>query len=317
MVLVGFGVDYWVDYDNDEDPLPFRRRVFPSSLDGEHTIGKIVKTLIDSKLFDILYDGDAVSLCCVGILQLMFIGVEDRRIVPDWILKLANDRGGWDNRYPRAAAWSKQGRFLRSMVIDFFHGNLPVARLTPDDTEARYDWWVSSRAYFDGFINQAERVPCFLNRQNMFEVSLDFYRYFEQQKSDLEQQQKDFEEMRKKDAEQEKCMNKCVNLWRTQANNWFLNMGTPTNWQTPMPSQPGSSNWQSQMTAQSATPFMQPVILLHPGTYNWQIQIPSHMGNPNSQTPTERHPDAAYWTRIYRIEERGNNVPTCIGELHT
>ncbi|GKB86753.1 hypothetical protein Tco_0959025, partial [Tanacetum coccineum] len=38
-------------------------------------------------------------------------------------------------------------------------GNLPAARLTPDETEARSNWWISSRAYFDGGIGQAERVP--------------------------------------------------------------------------------------------------------------------------------------------------------------
>nr|GFB42375.1 hypothetical protein [Tanacetum cinerariifolium] len=170
-------------------------------------------------------------------------------------------------------------------------GNLPVARLTPDDTEAQYDWWVSSKAYFDGVIDQAERVPHFLNRQNMFEVPSDFYR--------------DFKEMRKKDAEREKMyeqMRKFMegmnvglggrSSFQTQTNNSFLNMGKSTNWQTPMSSQPGSTNWQSQMAAQSATPFMQPAISSHPGTYNWQSQIPSHMVNLNSQTPIETHPDA-------------------------
>ncbi|GKB63935.1 hypothetical protein Tco_0920121, partial [Tanacetum coccineum] len=238
-----FGVEYWADYDNDEDPIPFRRRVFPSSL---------------------------------GILQLVLLGVEGRRSVPDWILRLANDRVGWDNQpidevdkktysifgftwafktwilesfrvtattyynrhshYPRVAAWSKKGRFLRSM------GNVHVARLTLDDTEARSDWWVSSRAYFDDVIDQAEQGG--------------------------------------------------RSSFQTQANNSFFNMGTPTNWQTLMPSQPGSSNLQSQMAAQSATLFRQPAIPSHPGTYNWQSQIPSHMGNPNSQTPIETHPDA-------------------------
>nr|GEZ29554.1 transposase, MuDR, MULE transposase domain protein [Tanacetum cinerariifolium] len=80
-----FAVEYWADYDNEEDHIPFRRRVFPSSLDGEHITRKNVETLIDSKLFDRLHDDDAVSLCCVGILQLVFLGVEGRRIVPDWI----------------------------------------------------------------------------------------------------------------------------------------------------------------------------------------------------------------------------------------
>nr|GEX66630.1 hypothetical protein [Tanacetum cinerariifolium] len=34
---------------------------------------------------------------------------------------------------------------------------MPAARLTQDKTEARTDWWISSRAYFDGGIRQAER----------------------------------------------------------------------------------------------------------------------------------------------------------------
>nr|GEX71431.1 hypothetical protein [Tanacetum cinerariifolium] len=210
-----FGVEYWADCDNDEDPIPFRRRVFSSSLDGEHITGKIAETLINSKLFDRLHDDYAVSLCCVGLLQLVLLGVEGRRSVLDlmtWILEyfrvMATTYYNRHSRYPRATAWSKKGGFLRSM------GNLHVARLTPDDIEARSDWWISSRAYFDGVIDQAERVPQFLNQQNLFEVPSDFYREFEGQKRDFEQQKRDFEEMRKKDAEREKCMNKCVNLWR-------------------------------------------------------------------------------------------------------
>ncbi|GJW22597.1 hypothetical protein Tco_0033219, partial [Tanacetum coccineum] len=55
-----FGVEYWADYDNDDEPIPFRRRVFPSSLDGQHITGK----------------------------TLVLLGVEDRRSVPDWMLRL-------------------------------------------------------------------------------------------------------------------------------------------------------------------------------------------------------------------------------------
>nr|GFC45848.1 hypothetical protein [Tanacetum cinerariifolium] len=106
--------------------------------------------------------------------------------------------------------------------------------------------------------------------------------------------------------------------FQTQANNSYFNMGTPTNWQTPMPSQPGSSNWQSHMAAQSATPFMQPAISSHPDTYNYQSQIPSHVGIQIRKPLLKRIMMVpAYWTRIYRIEERGNNVPTHIDGLHT
>ncbi|GJW73455.1 phospholipase-like protein [Tanacetum coccineum] len=94
-----FGVEYSDDYDDKDKPIPFRRRVFPSCLDGKRITGKDVEELIDSNSFKKLDDDDAVSLCCIGILQLVLLGLEDRRAVPNWILRLANDRDGWDD-YP-------------------------------------------------------------------------------------------------------------------------------------------------------------------------------------------------------------------------
>ncbi|GJZ11306.1 hypothetical protein Tco_0546065 [Tanacetum coccineum] len=94
-----FGVKNSDDYDDEDKPIPFRRRVFPSCLDGKHITGKNVEDLIKSKSFKKLDDDDAVSLCCIGILQLVLLGLEDRRAVPNCILRLANDRDGWDD-YP-------------------------------------------------------------------------------------------------------------------------------------------------------------------------------------------------------------------------
>ncbi|GJS34671.1 phospholipase-like protein, partial [Tanacetum coccineum] len=94
-----FGVEYSDDYDEKDKPIPFRRRVFPSRLDGKRITGKDVDELIDSNSFKKLDDDDAVSLCCIGILQLVLLGLEDRRPVPNWILRLANDRDGLDD-YP-------------------------------------------------------------------------------------------------------------------------------------------------------------------------------------------------------------------------
>ncbi|GJW64065.1 phospholipase-like protein [Tanacetum coccineum] len=94
-----FGVEYSDQYDNNEAPIPFRRRVFSSAIDGQKIIGKTVEDLIESKRFYRLQDEDAVSLCCIGILQLVLLGVEDRHQVPNWILRLANDRDAWD-KYP-------------------------------------------------------------------------------------------------------------------------------------------------------------------------------------------------------------------------
>ncbi|GJR90281.1 hypothetical protein Tco_0214292 [Tanacetum coccineum] len=207
---------------------------------------------------------------------------------------------------------------------------MPAKRLTPDETEARAKWWISSRAYFDGGIGQSERLPRHLNRQNMYEVPSELYRHFEEQKREIEEQKKVVEEIRRNEAERKSTYDKMVKFlermnvepvreantgpifvnqhfgisdlseprsmqggpssFQTHPNSSsFFNIGTPTNWQTPMQSQPGPSNWHSQMPAQSATPYWQPAFPSHPGTYNWQSPIPSHMGNTNLQPPIERH----------------------------
>ncbi|GJY86532.1 phospholipase-like protein [Tanacetum coccineum] len=400
-----FGVENLAEYGDVESRIPFRRRVFPSNLDGEPITGTVVYKIIDSELFDRLDDDDAVSLCCLGILQLVLLGVEGKRRIPTWLLRLANDRVGWDNypwgsyvwptlysqlknanvkrwpklyatqptseieinsysifgytwafktwilesfrvtatryyyrynRYPRVAAWKRKGKFLGSMVDGFFHGNLPAERLTPDETEARSDWWISSRAYFDGRIGVAERVPRHVNRQNMYEVPSELYRQLEEQKRDLDKQKKEIEEIKRNEAKQLEMFEKMhkfmedMNVeqvrpankepiivsqhygisdlsqfpskqgvpspFQTHPNSSsFFNIGTPTHWQTPRPSQHGSSNWQAQMSAQvgpsnwqshmpaqSATPYWQPAFPSHPGTYN-----------PNLQPSIERHHDAA------------------------
>ncbi|GJT11385.1 hypothetical protein Tco_0858427 [Tanacetum coccineum] len=222
-----FGVEYWADYNDEDEPILFRRRVFPSSLDG----------------------------------------VEDRRAVPDWILRLANDRDGWDKYpwgsyvwptlyyqlrdanvrswpalyateptnevdkktysifgltwafntwildvfragpndyytrhmcYPRVVAWSSNKKFYRHMLRDFLHGRVPAERLIPDEIEAGSGWWVSSRAYFDERVSEVEGLPSHLNRQNHYEVPSEFYREFEEQRSGLDQMMKQGQNMYEK-----------------------------------------------------------------------------------------------------------------------
>ncbi|GJU55583.1 phospholipase-like protein [Tanacetum coccineum] len=307
-----FGVQNWAEYDTKER-IPFRRRVFPSYLYRQPITGIDIANIILDQSFTQLYDDDVVGLCCLGILQLVILGVESRRVVPDWMLRLANDRIVWDkypwgsyvwstlysqlrnanvkrwsplyveeptnedesiqsldilghsryfdryNRYPRVAAWSKKkGRFLGHMVIPFFEGNMPAARLTPDDNEARSDWWISSKAYFDGFIGQVERVPFDLSRQNMYEIPSDIYREFDEQKREIERNKKEVdnikEEMRKfrqemnvqpvrqenKEpiiVEQHYGLSDFSQFQSMQGhvNSSYFNMGTPSNFQTPMP----------------------------------------------------------------------------------
>nr|GEY25334.1 hypothetical protein [Tanacetum cinerariifolium] len=79
---------------------------------------------------------------------------------------------------------------------------------------------------------------------------------------------------------------------QTPSNNSLFNMGTPTNWKTPMPSQPGSSNWQSQMP-------------LYTPTLNWQPPISSHprdvgLCNPNKLDRARREqPPSVYMQSPY------------------
>ncbi|GJR48295.1 phospholipase-like protein [Tanacetum coccineum] len=93
-----FGVQNWAEYDT-KQRIPFRRRVFPSYLDGQPITGIDIANMILDQSFAQLYDDDVVGLCCLGILQLVILGVESKRVVPDWMLRLANDRVAWD-KYP-------------------------------------------------------------------------------------------------------------------------------------------------------------------------------------------------------------------------
>nr|GEV50661.1 hypothetical protein [Tanacetum cinerariifolium] len=89
---------------------------------------------------------------------------------------------------------------------------MPAARLTPDETEARANWWLSSMEYFDVHIGQAERVPHHLNHLNMIEVPLEFYRQFEEQKRHLKKQKRDIEEIRKKEVDHQETYEKVSNF---------------------------------------------------------------------------------------------------------
>ncbi|GJS35352.1 hypothetical protein Tco_0533734 [Tanacetum coccineum] len=149
------------DYNDREMPIPFKRRVFPS--------------------------------CYDGILQLVFLGVEAKRKIPDWMLRLANDRGG----------------------------------------PSSFQTHPNSRSFF--------------------------------------------------------------------------NIGTPTNWQTPMQSQLGPSNWHSQMPAQSATPYWQPAFPSLPGNNilnrGKREQRPSYY----KQSPYMEQPHTAILPK-QRGNKKKNNV---------
>ncbi|GKB85730.1 phospholipase-like protein, partial [Tanacetum coccineum] len=151
----------------------------------------------------ILFRRRVFSSAKYGILQFVLLGLKDRRGVPDWILR-----------------------------------RVPIERLTPDENEARSDWWVSSRAYFDVRINEAERVP-----HHDMSVGPIF------------------------------SLLKCAQATPSYGHN----MATP-NWKTPMPSHPGTSNWQTQMPSRLATLNLQTPMASHPhdaGLFNLKGSSPN------------------------------------------
>nr|GEZ58614.1 phospholipase-like protein [Tanacetum cinerariifolium] len=291
---------------------------------GQPITGIDIVNAIAGPTFSELYDDDAVGLCCLGILQLVLLGAESRRNVPEWLLRIANDRVAW-KKYPWGSyVWPTLYSQLRNgnvrrwgpMYVDqptneddprtysifgytwAFKGNIHAARLTSDDNEARYDWWISSKAYFDGFIDQVERVPFDLSRQKMYEIPSDIYRQFVKQKIELERNRKVVDDIKEEMLKFKEEMNARpvrqentggMSSFKGHANSSLFNMGTPSNFRTPMRSQPGSSDWQRQMPEQSANHYWQPSS--QPGSYYSFDQVSSHIGRPNLQTTIEMQHD--------------------------
>ncbi|GJS11055.1 phospholipase-like protein [Tanacetum coccineum] len=351
-----FGVQNWAEYDTKQRRVfLFRSTGVSVSLDGQPITGTDIANMIVDQSFAQLCDDDAVSLCCLGILQLVILGVDSRRVVPEWMLRLANDRVVW-NKYPWGSyVWPTLYSQLRNADVKRWSPLYVAQPINEDDAKTYsifgYTWafkilesfrvtairhfdrynryprvaaWSKikgSKAYFDGFIGQVERVPFDLSRQNMYEIPSDIYREFDEQKREIERNKKEVdnikEEMRKfrqemnvqpvrqenkepiiveqhyglSDFSQFQSMQGGPSSFQGHVNSSYFNMCTPPNFQTPMPSQPGSSDWQRQMPAQSATQYWQPDISSQPGSYYSFGQVPSHMGRPNLQTTIETHHD--------------------------
>ncbi|GJX02085.1 hypothetical protein Tco_0185998 [Tanacetum coccineum] len=208
-----FEVDYWADYNNEDDPIPFRRLVFSSAKDGN--------------------------------LQFVLLGLEDTRGVPDWILRDANVRR-WPNLYaiePRRYV-DKKG-YLMFGFTWAFKGRLPTERLTPDKNEARSDWAMDQMLK-----KEAEREKMYKKmRKFMQDMSVGPVRQPNKGPIIVDQHYglSDFSKFQS--------MQGGPSSFPTQGNISFFedaqatlsyghNMATP-NWQTPIPSHPGTSNWQT------------------------------------------------------------------------
>ncbi|GKA36085.1 hypothetical protein Tco_0722576 [Tanacetum coccineum] len=177
---LGFRVQNWAEYDTKQS-IPFRRWVFPSYLDGQPITGNDIANFILDESFAQLYDDDAVDLCCLGILQLVILGVESKRVVPDWMLRLANDREAWD-KYPcDSYVWPTLYSQLRNAVLKHW-SPLYVDEPTDEDDSKKYSifgytwafktWILESYrvtviTYFDRY-NRYSRVAAWNKKKGRF-----------------------------------------------------------------------------------------------------------------------------------------------------
>ncbi|GKB88882.1 hypothetical protein Tco_0961154 [Tanacetum coccineum] len=168
-----FGVENWEEYDNQKN-LPFRRRVFPSHLDGQPI---------------------------TGLLATCLLGAENRRNVPEWLLRIANDRVlgtnilgvhmcgqhctpnlGMQTSDVGRNSMSKrlQMKMMRKRIhcVDILgiKGNIPAARLTPDDNEARSDWWISK--IYRQFVEQ--KVELDRNKKDVDDIKEEMKKFREE-----------------------------------------------------------------------------------------------------------------------------------------
>nr|GEY61152.1 hypothetical protein [Tanacetum cinerariifolium] len=136
-----FGVENSTDYSKAKDPIPFRRMVFSSDLDGRPIRGK----------------------------DLVLLGVEDRRPVPTWILRLANDRVSWDN-YPWGSyVWPTLYKHLREANVKRWQPLYASDPTNESDTKSysieSFAWafktWIleSFRAATDDYYTHYRRHP--------------------------------------------------------------------------------------------------------------------------------------------------------------
>nr|GEX72539.1 phospholipase-like, aminotransferase-like mobile domain protein [Tanacetum cinerariifolium] len=271
-----FGVKNSTDYNKAKDPIPFRGRVFSSDLDGRPIRGKDVVLLIESDVFTKLDDNDVISLCCVGILQLVLLGVEDRRPVPNWLLRLANDRVSWDN-YPWGSyVWPTLYKHLRDANVKRWQ---PLYANDPtNETDAKsHRLKVLLGGSRDNYLlRDWYRMRLRLDRDGGFQMK-------EKNDDMYEKMTRFMEDMRRVPEANttpiiaDQHFGGVPSSFYTLANNSsFFNMATPSNWQTPNQSNWLSpSNWQTPNPSYLGTPNSQPSIPSQPGTSNWQNPMTS------------------------------------------
>ncbi|GJW35429.1 phospholipase-like protein [Tanacetum coccineum] len=167
----------------------FRRLLFDSDTDGGHVTGQMLVDIINGEEFDNLHDEVALSVCQLVVLHLVLLGRQLAHNIPDWWLRLIDDK--------------KIGKSI-------LEGARPNRRLRPDAFEAKAEWWVRSREFFDGRIHEAPPIPTPIKLPSRYDVP----KYVDRRYNECINSIK---ELQKKNAAQEKLLLEVYKFYKGQS----------------------------------------------------------------------------------------------------
>nr|GEX87509.1 hypothetical protein [Tanacetum cinerariifolium] len=169
-----FGVEFSSHYL--VGPISFRRWVFESNKDGNHITSRMLLAKIKSKEFDTLENEDVV-----GVLSDMYPW--GSYAWPTLYRQLRNANVKWWEAF-YATPVEPDSALPKFLLMGFtwaFKGAQPNRRLTPDAFEAQAEWWVSSRASFEGHIREPPQISSPINQRSRDDVPGDIYRHMAEQ----------------------------------------------------------------------------------------------------------------------------------------
>nr|GEY57719.1 hypothetical protein [Tanacetum cinerariifolium] len=238
---------------------------------------------------------------------------ESRRNVPEWLLRIENDRVAWNKYTWGSYVWPTLYSQLRNVNVRRW-GPLYVDQPTNEDDPTTYSifgytWafktWilesfrVTAIWYFDRF-NRYPRVAAWSKKKGRFlaEMVILFFEFVEQ-KLKLERNRKDVDEIKEQMLKFKEEMNARP---VRQENTVPINVGQHYRFSD-------FSQFQSMhMPEQSTNQYWQPSP--QPGSYYSFGKVPSHIGRPNLQTTieTQHDVDGLVDQRVSKTKKKGKKA---------
>ncbi|GJU71996.1 phospholipase-like protein [Tanacetum coccineum] len=139
-----FGMVSFREYRNGD--IPFRNRLFPEKIETDVKTIDVLALIEDEEKFSKVSDEDAIRLCLLLSLEVIFMGRELVSVVDDVLLRMVDNLDAW-NTFP----W---GEHIWRQLYDSIR-NAPI-ELAPMKAEFQSNWYTHS---YDFFMWYAPRSP--------------------------------------------------------------------------------------------------------------------------------------------------------------